>query len=164
MFVNFSAPKIAIPIAFVLMHSFLSKFSLIMHDSFQMLSDTKDILEKIEIYNKLASFVKKFSPHSVGILFDTSDFSSAGSYMANLAQNNKGFGYEIINSFGGSKINNQDSDAYSIVFSHPKLSKEASEKHVKTLINYLNTENDQKVKYFYEQVHELGSFKIQDYS
>ena len=46
-----------------------------MHDSFQMISDVDNLMnEKIDIYNKLMNFFKKFSVNLAGILLDSSKF------------------------------------------------------------------------------------------
>jgi hypothetical protein len=50
----------------------LNKFSIVMHDSFQMISDVDHIMiEKIELYNKLLIFIKKFMPSLIGLVLDS---------------------------------------------------------------------------------------------
>lgn len=119
-----------------------------MHDSFQMLNDINHILnDKIEVYTKLVTFVKKFGPFLTGIIFDanTVPFSS----------DNKGFGYEIANSFAGNKFS-QGTVLYPLVFTYPRLNRDSIEKHVKQLIGFLANDLDQKVRYFYEQVNKYN--------
>lgn len=136
-----------------------------MHDSFEMINDINEILnENIEIYGKLVGFVRKFTPYMTGIMLDSnfskSGFSTlAGDGMTTITTiHARSFGCEMINSLGNDQTSMQENEIYPIVFSYPKLNKEYAEKHMKNLTNYLNTDVDQKVKFFYDQVRVLFQF------
>ena len=118
--------------------SLLNKFSLVMHDSLQMISDVDHImLEKIDLYSKLINFIKKFSPVCTGLLLDGQKVKMS---------NFRGAGYEMINP----EMNQQEKEQFHIIFIYP--SSNEIEKHSKNLFILTTSEFDQRTKYHYDQV------------
>lgn len=135
------------------------KFSLVNHDSFQMLGQINYIYtDKIEIYTKIVAFIRKFGSSLTGIVLE---MSSADSMMMHRSG---GFAYELASSFLGTQFT-QGADVYPLVFTYPaRLGKEAIEKHMKPIIGgYLNSDLDQKVKYFFEPVSNLIRVRFQQF-
>ena len=117
----------------------LNKFSIIMHDSFQMISDVDHLMsDKIELYNKLLVFIKKFSPSVTGLILD----SNQGP-----VTNFKGVGYEML-FLNENKLSEKNS--FHIIFIYPNSNE--IEKHSKNLIMLINSEFDQRFKYHFEAV------------
>ena len=47
-----------------------------MHDSFKMINDVDQLMnEKVEIFGKLSTYVKKFAVNFIGIILDSSKLS-----------------------------------------------------------------------------------------
>jgi hypothetical protein len=129
--------------------SLLNKFSIIMFNSFQIMSFNdlnNTMLDKVDTYTKLMNYIKKPASFLTGIILDAN--------AANLV-NFKGFGYEMI-SQGSSNPSSflsslQGIESYPLVFSHPKIINTGTDKHMRNVISLIN-ELDQKVKYFYDHV------------
>ena len=117
----------------------LNKFSIIMHDSFQMISDVDHLMsDKIELYNKLLVFIKKFSPSVTGLILD----SNQGQ-----VTNFKGVGYEML-FLNENKLPERNS--FHIIFIYPNSNE--IEKHSKNLIMLISSEFEQRFKYHFEAV------------
>ena len=112
-----------------------------MHDSFQEISDVDHLFnDKIEIFGKILSFVKKAAPFFVGILLDSNSAKPV---------NFRGNGYEpIIDS------NQQGIESFPLLFSCPKEANNETDKHLRTLVVLMsnNDLDDFKVRYLYDSV------------
>lgn len=116
----------------------LKKFSLVMHDSLQMISDVDHImLEKIDLYAKMINYIKKFLPVCTGLLLDAQKVKMS---------NFRGAGYEMTNSDG----NPPEKDQFHIIFVYPNGNE--IEKHSKNLLMLVTSDFDQRSKYHYDQV------------
>ena len=132
----------------------LNKFSLIMYNSFQGMTfdDIGRLMnEKIETYSKLIAHIKKFSPFLTGIVLDSNISNTV---------NFKGDGYEMIESNSSGLFTFlQGIESYPLVFCHPKANGE-TKKHMRNLISLINSDFDQRVKYFYDHVNSLRIFSL----
>ena len=118
----------------------LNKFSIIMHDSFQKISDVDHLMiDKIELYAKLLNFIRKFNPQTTGLLLDSNKA---------VITNFRGSGYEMINP---AEISTSfERDYYHIIFIYPNCNE--IDKHSKNLIFLNNSEFEQRSKYHFDSV------------
>ncbi len=125
-----------------------------MFNSFQQINDLSHIMnEKFDIYNKIITFHKKFTPFLIGIVLDTNE---------SVLVNTRGFGYELFSSSSASTTNDYESLSslrnlsnrmYPFVFSYPQQYAELDERHLKNMVNLMsNQESENKVKYAFDQV------------
>jgi hypothetical protein len=133
----------------------LNKFSIIMFNSFQMMSFNdlnNTMLDKVDTYAKLMNYTKKAASFMTGIILDAN--------AANIV-NFKGFGYEMVSQSSNNPScfmsSLQGIESYPLVFSHPKINT-GTDKHMRNVISLINSELDQKVKYFYDHVSEVYLF------
>ncbi len=119
-----------------------------MYNSFQIINDTTHIMnEKIETYQKIIQFSKKFNPFLFGLILDSSNSNQT---------NFRGLGYEMNIGSNTSTSSSptkslQASDNFQLVFSYPNKQVDF-EKHFKNIISLATTESDQKIRYYYDMV------------
>ena len=105
-----------------------------MYNSFQIINDTTHIMnEKIETYQKIIQFSKKFNPFLFGLILDSSNSNQT---------NFRGLGYEMNIGSNTSTSSSptkylQASDNFQLVFSYPNKQVDF-EKHFKNIISYLH--------------------------
>jgi hypothetical protein len=109
-----------------------------MHDSFRTMNNIDHLMnDKIEPYNKLISFIKKYNPSMTGILLDTNDSRSIE--------------VRTSSSFISTTETIEETESFQLMFSYPQGSLEI-EKYIMNVVQLITPELDTKVRYYFDNV------------